>query len=162
MKKYIIILIVLFFCFTSFLKADEIHEATWKGDLEKIKKLLDKKPELVNAQDESGWTPLHYSVYYFQENHTEIIDLLIAKGAKVNIRTIDMRTPLHNAAEAGNKYAVELLISKGADINVKDDSNCTPFFNALVKGHQEIIDLLLAKGAEIDVKDKKARIMLLW
>jgi ankyrin repeat protein len=162
MKKYMIIfmLTVLFSCFTSFLSADEIHEATWKGDLEKIKKLLDQNPELVNAQDESGLTPLHYAVNYGYENQIQIINLLLEKGADVNIKTLDGRTPLHNAAEAANKNVVELLISKGAKVNVKNDSDCTPFFYAVVRGHKEIINLLLANGAEIDVKDRKAKIML--
>jgi ankyrin repeat protein len=37
----------------------EIHEASWRGDLGKVKALLDVNPNLVFSKDHNGRTPLH-------------------------------------------------------------------------------------------------------
>jgi len=44
----------------------------------------------------------------------EVAELLIERGAEVNVRTRNGHTPLSLAQRSGNRYLAELLIAKGA------------------------------------------------
>ena len=57
---------------------------------------------------------------------TEVIELLIQKGADVNARNRNGTTPLHGAVFLGQTEAVELLIQKGADANARTNERATP------------------------------------
>jgi ankyrin repeat protein len=100
----------------------------------------------VNAKDAKGRTPLLAAIVTGNKDMTE---LLIAKGADVNVRGSDGTTPLHAAALLGDKDWVELLIEKGADINAKDSSGRTPLQAAAFSvNHKAIAELLSAKGGK--------------
>lgn len=110
--------IVLFIAFSAFLLflfasiwADEIHDAARKGDLAKVKELLEKDPKLVNAKDERESTPLHFAA---SRGHKEIVELLVAKGADVNAKNDMGYSPLDWAMEYGKTEIIQLLKSKGA------------------------------------------------
>jgi ankyrin repeat protein len=51
--------------------------------------------------------------------YTEIVSLLLEKGANVN-ETQWGRAPLHYAAKEGHKEVVSLLLDRGAYIKAKD------------------------------------------
>lgn len=121
-----------------------IYDLALRGDLKEVKRLLAKGAD-VNSRGSTGWTLLHYAVYY---KHEDLAKLLIAKGADVKAKTEKQGwTPLHNATQMD---VVNILIAKGADINARDESGCTPLFlPVLAKA-----ELLIAKGAEVNAKDK--------
>ncbi len=70
---------------------------------------------------------------YERDNITQLIELLIANGARVNTETVDLVTPLHALCknyptcnpERMNE-AVTLLISHGAAINATSQDGSTP------------------------------------
>ena len=96
--------------------------------------------------------PLHLAV---DGGHTEIVELLIAKGADVKVADMSLMTPLHFAVVFGHKEIVELLIANGADMNAKDANvGWTPLHYAAFNGHKEIAELLIAKGADVNAKDE--------
>jgi TonB family protein len=66
-------------------------------------------------------------------------------------------TPLHLAAQNGNKDVAELLLAKKAEINVKAYDGWTPLHLAARYGHKDVIELLLAKGAEVEAKDDRGK-----
>jgi hypothetical protein len=129
-------------------KNKELLEASEKGDVEKVKKLLKEGADL-NAKNWFGWTPLHLAAY---NGHIEVVKLLIEKGANVNARN-NGDTPLHLAAENGHIEVVKLLIEKGANVNAKGSSGWTPLHEAANDGHIEVVRLLLEHGAEPNIKD---------
>jgi ankyrin repeat protein len=55
-----------------------------------------------------------------KEGHTEIVQLLLEKGADVNAKNKYGRTALIYATERGYTEIVQLLLEKGADVNAKD------------------------------------------
>jgi len=137
---------------------EKLVEAAGRGDVEKVKELLEKGAN-PNAEAK-GWgvlPPLHRAA---RGGNTEITKLLIEKGADINAKDKDGRTPLYYAAESGHIHVVELLIEKGADPNAKDDIGWTPLHCAAWEGHTDIAKLLIEKGADVNAKDSKGRIPL--
>lgn len=59
-------------------------------------------------------------------------------------------SPLHYAAENGEKAAVELLLDYGAPINAKDHNNDTALTIALRYGYSDLARCLLDRGAASD------------
>ena len=58
-------------------------------------------------------------------------------------------TPLHRAAENGQRAMVEALIGHGADVEARTPDGQTPLQRAYY--HPHILEALLAHGAQIDV-----------
>lgn len=74
------------------------HVAAQKGDVQALSRILDKKAELVHAQDGNGWTPMHEGA---RGGHVDIVKILHEKGARINQRSSRGRggTPLFYAKE---------------------------------------------------------------
>ena len=79
---------------------------------------------------------------------------LLAKGAKVNAKDNDGRTPLHRAAYNDHKDVAALLIANGAQVNAKGEYGCTPLHCAAYYGHEAIVTLLIANGAQVNARSK--------
>ena len=82
-----------------------------------IDKLLKKNPELVKAYSPDGWTALHYAAY---AGHAALVDLLVARGAKLDARAPNGRTALMLAAQAGHADVMTALRRAGADATLVD------------------------------------------
>ncbi len=77
----------------------------------------------------------------------EIVRLLIAHGADVNIPQDGGWTPLHQAASAGNLPLVELLLDAGADLHARAADGSTPLDTAAERSHDAVVVLLRAREA---------------
>ena len=81
-----------------------IHDAAAKGNIEAIKQHLAADTD-VNANGYRGFTPLHYAA---RNGHKEIVELLIAKGADVNVKIVSGpsigNTPLDLAASKMDNF----------------------------------------------------------
>lgn len=73
---------------------------------------------------------------------TEVVKLLLAKGADPDIRSSGNRTPLSWAAALGRTAIVEQLLAKGADPRLRDTGGRTLAAWAVDQGHRAIVDLL--------------------
>ncbi len=84
----------------------------------------------VNIRENTmGSTPLMVACSI--EGTDEIVELLLSKGADVNIKaSYDGRTALMWAANNSQKY-VELLLAKGAEVNVKGVDGMTAFIQSI-------------------------------
>ncbi len=136
-------------------KEMDIHTAATLGRVDEIESILAEKPELVNAKDEEGMTPLHFAVSIL--GNKEAVKLLITKGADVNAQEDRFgATPLHMVFTelGGNKDIVELLVANGADVNAKrKDNGSTPLHMAVSRGLKDTIEFLMSKGADINGRD---------
>jgi len=97
-----------------------------------------------------------------EEGNVEVVKLLLNKGANVDVKDNDGRTPLLWAAENRHEAVVRLLLDKGASVDAKDNNSRTPLLWAAENGYEAIMRLLLDKGANIDAKDNNGRTPLLW
>jgi ankyrin repeat protein len=130
-----------------------IHKAAEAGNIEAVKQHLAAGAN-VNAKDEDSKTPLLHAAV---DGHKDVVELLIAKGADIELRcTTCGGTALGHAASGGHKEIIELLIEKGADVNAKSKGETTPLHSAAMHDHKEIAELLIAKGADVNVKDENS------
>ncbi len=151
MKRKIITMFLLLLFVAIPILAEEIHDAALKGDLTKIKSLLEKSPAFLEARNENEKTPLHFAA---QGGHKEIVELLLENGADVNAKNIALETPLHYAAAMGHKDIMELLISRGAVLNSGTTNGSTPLHYSANFGNSETIQVLLEKGADVNCRTK--------
>jgi ankyrin repeat protein len=71
----------------------------------------------VNATDSGNNTALFWAAC---GNDQEILKLLLAKGANVNMKDSIDQTPLIHAASCGSLENVKILLASGADKNLKE------------------------------------------
>ena len=93
---------------------------------------------------------------------TEVVQLLLEKGADISAKDDRGRTALHRIFDFSNsdsdkarlsKDMVGLLLAKGLDVNLKDKNGRTPLHLAAGSADKDIIKLLLDKGANINAKN---------
>ncbi|KAL8603592.1 hypothetical protein ACOMHN_022544 [Nucella lapillus] len=80
--------------------------------------------------------------------HSELVSLLLAKGADIEHRDKKGFTPLILGATAGHLEVVEILLDHGADIEAQSErTKDTPLSLACSGGRYEVVELLLNRGA---------------
>jgi len=89
-----------------------IHSAAYNGDISSLHKMLEDEPEIINAQNDKGDTPLLLSAY---GGHKEAVEYLISRGADINAQNNHGDTALHLASWKGYKPVVEQLLTDNAD-----------------------------------------------
>lgn len=159
-------------------KLQGLISAVRNRDLNGVRTLLAVRPDLVNAHDAAGATPLHHAAgfgdlamlkllverganvnavnnrkstpLFWAMNDVDKARLLIEHGANVNTRTVDGRTPVYQAAAMPNAAALmQLLLAKGANPNARTLNGNTPLMLA-ARTSVETERLLIAAGAEIN------------
>jgi len=123
----------------------KILKAAENGDQATVEALLNIDPSLVSAFDGDQYTPLHRASY---NNHADVVELLLRRGANVGARTECGWQPIHCAAKWGNAHALHILITLGgADVNARTNGNLTPLHLAASckdAGGVEAVQLLLS------------------
>ena len=120
----------------------------WEGYERGVKILIDAGAN-VNAEDENGWTPLHYAI---NGTTQDMINLLVGTGVKI--------PDFHKAALEGSLTRVKQLIASGMDVDTQDKLGWTPSYWAVSTGNEEVFKYLLSQGASISVKTNKGRTIL--
>ncbi|KAH0490035.1 hypothetical protein TgHK011_001520 [Trichoderma gracile] len=128
-----------------------IHQAVDNGHADIVKLLLDVNAE-HDQPDDDNVTPLWIAA---AQGDDEIVQILIEKGANLEIASIDLnRRPIHLAALNGHVEVVERLLEAGAQVdphkNSPDDTAPSPLWLAAAEGHFEVAELLVQKGADIN------------
>lgn len=153
------------------LGAQKFLEAVKSGDVFHVKQMLTIEPGLVGARNEARTSAVMLAIYH---NHPEIRDLLIERGASLDIHeaaaagklervmelaaqdpaqihefAADGFAPLALAAFFGHRQTVEWLLEHGADVNAvsRNATGYTALSGAVARGDAEIVRVLLARGA---------------
>jgi ankyrin repeat protein len=117
------------------------------GDIDKVRLLMEKGAD-VNARSKMGRTPLLIAAMH--DGGSAVVELLLAKGAKVSVVDSTFTSPLSAAASAGDAAAVRLLLEKGAQVGPKDMLSSLALMNAASEDNAEIVGMLLEKGANVN------------
>lgn len=99
-----------------------------------------------------GGTPLYHAI---RNENVEMVDLLLNKGANVNVQLKDGTSVLHVAIKSGNEEIIKRLLNRDTDVNAKmnkssSDRDLTPILQATENNLIEIIKILIKKGANIN------------
>ena len=105
------------------------HEASFYGQTTVIVSLLEFGAN-VEAKNELGWTPLHFSV---REGHLEVVRLLLDCGAHVNAQKKDHSSSLHFTVGYGHVKVIEVLLNHGADPHIQINKANRTFLLASVQ-----------------------------
>jgi ankyrin repeat protein len=86
---------------------------------------------------------------------------LLQRGADVNARDADQRTPLISAVLGGSVGLVGLLLESGAEVNAADSEGFTALHFAAQEHEPEIARILIARGANVNAQDNDGS-SVLW
>uniref|UniRef100_A0A7M4EEW0 Uncharacterized protein n=1 Tax=Crocodylus porosus TaxID=8502 RepID=A0A7M4EEW0_CROPO len=120
-----------------------IFGAAAKGDLSNLEKML--KENDINAVNASYETLLHIAA---ANGQIAVMEYLIKKGAKLEVKDSQGKTPLHRAAEKGHDDAVKVLLQAGAYIYSLDEAAKTPLHLAAQNHHSHILNRILKEEAK--------------
>nr|XP_034959420.1 ankyrin repeat and KH domain-containing protein 1 isoform X9 [Zootoca vivipara] len=118
-----------------------LMEAASGGYAEVGRVLLDKGAD-VNAPPvpSSRDTALTIAA---DKGHYKFCELLINRGAHIDVRNKKGNTPLWLAANGGHLDVVQLLVQAGADVDGADNRKITPLMSAFRKGHVRVVQFLV-------------------
>jgi len=143
----------------SLLLSSPLIDAVKQGDAAAVRGLLQQRTD-VNAPEGDGATALHWAAY---GDDGELVTLLIASGAKVNVTNDLAITPLHLASANGNAAIVAALLAKGAMPNVASETGVTPLMEAARSGNVATVRALLARGADVNAMESgRDQTALMW
>ena len=139
--------------------------AATQGSTEISRILLEHKAD-ANTKNNDGSTALLIATSAYTDN-SELVQLLVERGADVSVTGKNGQTPLHRAARGGMVKAMRALLEHGADPNAKDKDGVTPFlaldFGSLMEEAaptQESIELMLSHGANVNAANAHGRTAL--
>ncbi|KAJ7261419.1 ankyrin repeat-containing domain protein [Mycena rebaudengoi] len=158
-----------------------LQVACQQGVLDIVRVLLDQRAD-VNAARSKSANPLQATAscdYHFRNSYmstegvhvskeeyhkidasrrTEIVRLLLEKGADVNVQGGRYGSALQAASKAGHVEIGCILLENGADVLAVGGKFGTALFAAVAGKHIDMVQLLLDNGAEINSSPDVLRI----
>ncbi|EER15049.1 ankyrin-repeat protein, putative [Perkinsus marinus ATCC 50983] len=165
----------------------DLHLAAFRGDLNEVETLIEKKKHQINQADSEGMTPLMVAV---KQGHMDVAELLlpvsdvhaidkeewtvmhwacevgrlafVKRLCKEHCELLTMKdkrglSPLHIACWQGNEELAKILLQNKADMKALTKWGETPLHHAAFFGHVGVCRLLLEHGADPLVKDRLRR-----
>jgi ankyrin repeat protein len=131
-------------------------EAVRKKDGQKVEDALaEPGTTIINTRDvTSGESALHIVT-----NRRDLtwLQYLVTKGANVNARDSQGRTPLQLAVNLGWRDGITVLLGARANTEVANDAGETPLITAVHRRDVDLTKLLLQAGADPDRSDNSGR-----
>ncbi|HEV2949975.1 MAG TPA: ankyrin repeat domain-containing protein [Gemmataceae bacterium] len=122
---------------------EELIRAAKAGQSEVMSGILDSDSSLVDTRDQHGWTLLCHAALH---GHTEVIRLLIERGADVRLNK-----PIHYAGQRGHREICRLLVDAGAVDHLVGSENeqAVAAYRAMYRFDAEGLEDLLGKKPEL-------------
>lgn len=132
-----------------------LHEAARLGgseaSLDVVRLLCDRDPELVHQRNMLGETPLLIAVQQRGSAATDMVRLLLIKGAEVNVATRHGITPLMRASSPRMIVAMTREEMGCTTLNAVDLAGRTALYWAASRGNFYVLLVLLFKGADLNM-----------
>jgi ankyrin repeat protein len=134
-----------------------LHMAVTREDVSKVQLILSstkKVQQILNVQDQSGWTALHCAA---ANGNLDICELLLQHKADASICTLDGTLPLQylvrlmpKSVERGEQWARVLtaVVEQMADIDLANRYGETALHSAVLRSNDAAAEFLLTLGAD--------------
>ncbi len=144
------------FFYTRHIQTTAAERAIRSGSVARLAAALDRRPALLDQRNrKTGLAPLHLAV---MANRSEMVDLLLARGADVNAGDRRGQTPLHKAAAFNRLAFAEALMDRGADplaFGIKYGLiRVAPIHLAAEAGFSEMCRLFLDRGVDVNLRTR--------
>jgi ankyrin repeat protein len=138
-----------------------LHVASSMGLFENTRLLLDYGAK-ADAENVHGQIPLHLvsKCHPYNDEHANIVRLLLQQEVDVNARDKHMETPLHFASSRGRCDVALALLDHDADVHAQNVDGRTPLHQvSMVSEYQKhdyhrLAQLMLERGADVNARDK--------
>jgi ankyrin repeat protein len=115
-----------------------------------VKLILDKGMDVnVNTNDNLLYAAIKTQTHGYYSDTASIIEMLLEKGANVNLQGGEFGNPLQLASYWGYEDIVQLLLKNGANVNAKGGKWGYAIWAAMSKGRHTIVHLLRQHGASL-------------
>ncbi|MGR3974011.1 MAG: ankyrin repeat domain-containing protein [Candidatus Rhabdochlamydia sp.] len=117
-----------------------LHQAIREDAFQVIPFLIDQVTNVNQTNHTRGSTALHLAA---QKGNIDHIQLLLNRGAFIEAKDFDKKTPLYIAVIAGNDLVVNLLIELGASLDIADSQKKNLLHVAISYNHISTSQVLL-------------------
>ncbi|XP_072046933.1 E3 ubiquitin-protein ligase MIB2-like [Amphiura filiformis] len=124
-----------------------LTQASAKGDVSKVKQLIQSHPNWVDHRTDKGFTSLHLSSH---EGHYEIVSVLLSANADKELTDKDGDAALAFSCFGNKPSVTKLLLKKGCNPNAVNRVGRSCLHIAAGKGFSACVSALLMRD-EIDV-----------
>lgn len=133
----------------------EMATAATKGNLQRVRFLLEKDGANVNLQDQFGWSPLMHAI---SEGHLDVIKYLVSKGAITTHVTADRANAIHHAVVSQNDAVLAFILQYNTcDVNAQNDNGWTPLHLACLANQQSAARILLTSKADASIENNDGK-----
>lgn len=122
-----------------------------------IRPILDKRLELLEGRDNTGWNLLQWAIFLGRE---DVVQLLLHRRIDMGYDASRTLGPMHVACAWNRQGALKMLLERGCDINAKGPNGWTPLFYCAFAGQQKLMEILLERGADVKGRDDNGRTAL--
>ncbi|CAM9119030.1 unnamed protein product [Discosporangium mesarthrocarpum] len=132
-----------------------LYIAAKAGHVEAVRALLEVPVTKVNWQNQKGITSISVASHKGRE---EIVKMLIAANADVNIESNNGSTPLIQAShfgEFGHVEVVKLLIKANALVDKHNNKGTTALMRATQEGKEKVVQILIEAGADVSKRNNE-------
>lgn len=130
---------------------DDIFTLVKEGNALQVRVWLDNTANDLNQGDDHRFSLLHWAA---KEGRLNIVDMLIARGVRINATNMGDDTALHLACSHGQKEISKRLIHNKANINAINEHGNTPLHYACFWGYDDIAEELINMGALVTIANK--------
>ena len=124
---------------------EDLEESVIRGNSTDAIALINRGVD-INTVDKAGNSLITQAVV---RDMPELVDFLIKRRARLNVRNRNGETALSMAAYTGQLNYVQRLVEAGAEV---DFYGWAPLLYAAYNGHTAIVEYLLKRGADINAK----------
>ncbi|XP_030370417.1 fibronectin type 3 and ankyrin repeat domains protein 1 [Scaptodrosophila lebanonensis] len=136
-----------------------LHRAIRKGQQFLVKRMLRRRPSLIDYPGPNGFLPLANAI---TQGEMCIIDVLLSAGCSVHVGNPSCHTtPLHLAFYHGHLQSARILLNKKAQLEAVDFNGMTPAHSAVDGNQLEMLKFALESGSNLEARDRCGWTLLL-
>lgn len=138
---------------------DPLFKAISDNDVERVRALASAELDLNRPNRQRGMSLLTEAV---ERGNPQIVEMLLAFGADVNLRNSSGRSPLMSLTETATPEMVRNLLAAGARPNARTNNGATPLMLAAATSPVRVIKELIDAGANVNARDSSGETCLFY